>query len=139
MDHLRSWQYRHSALTAIHARDNLPPLLRRNIVTRLRFDPALASDLRTSLELFLDDLVSHQDADFRQILATDTLYLNGRLAKFYGADLKPEDAPFQKVSLEPKERAGVLTHPYLLSVFAYTAASSPIHRGVFVSRSVLGR
>ena len=43
-----------------------------------------------------------------------TLYLNGRLAKFYGADL-PADAPFQKVALDPGERAGVLTHPYLMA------------------------
>src|SRR5688572_30235614 len=34
---------------------------------------------------------------------------------------------------------GVITHPYLLSAFAYTSTSSPIHRGVFVSRSLLGR
>jgi hypothetical protein len=36
-------------------------------------------------------------------------------------------------------RAGVLSHPYLLANLAYTSTSSPIHRGVFVSRSVLGR
>ena len=41
--------------------------------------------------------------------------------------------------LEPRERAGVLTHPYLMASFAYTASSSPIHRGVFIARSVLGR
>ena len=33
----------------------------------------------------------------------------------------------------------MLTHPYLMAGFAYTATSSPIHRGVFVARSVLGR
>ena len=66
------------------------------------------------------------------------MYLNGRLAKIYGAKL-PEDAPFQKVDFEPEQRAGVLSHPYLLASFAYTSASSPIHRGVFLSRSVLGR
>ncbi len=49
------------------------------------------------------------------------------------------DAPFQKVYLDPRERAGVLTHPYLMASFAYTASSSPIHRGVFIARSVLGR
>jgi cytochrome c553 len=102
------------------------------------FDLTIASDLRTSLGLFLDDVLGGEASDFRQILLADTIYLNGRLAKFYGVDL-PADAPFQKVSLEPKERAGVLTHPYLMSTFAYTATSSPIHRGVFISRSVLGR
>ena len=33
----------------------------------------------------------------------------------------------------------MLTHPYLMASFAYTATSSPIHRGVFLARSVLGR
>ncbi len=32
-----------------------------------------------------------------------------------------------------------MTHPYLLANFAYTSTSSPIHRGVFIARSVLGR
>src|SRR5262249_51455243 len=68
----------------------------------------------------------------------DYLYLNGRLARFYGAHLAP-DAPFQKVPLKPGQRAGVLSHPYLLATFAYTQASSPIHRGVFLVRNVLGR
>src|SRR6202034_272152 len=36
------------------------------------------------------------------------------------------------------QRAGVLTHPYLLSAFAYTGTTSPIHRGVFLARNVLG-
>ena len=32
----------------------------------------------------------------------------------------------------------MLTHPYLMATFAYTGTSSPIHRGVFLTRSVLG-
>jgi hypothetical protein len=102
------------------------------------FTPAVASDLRASLDLFLDEVIDSEAADFRQLLLSDSLYLNGPLAKFFGFDL-PADAEFQKVSFEPTERAGVLTHPYLMSGFAYTATTSPIHRGVFISRSVLGR
>jgi len=102
------------------------------------FDAAVVSDLRTSLELFLDDVVWGEASDFRRLLLDDALFLNGRLAKVYGASL-PDDAPFSKVKLDSGERAGVLSHPYLLSTFAYTATSSPIHRGVFLSRSVLGR
>jgi hypothetical protein len=51
----------------------------------------------------------------------------------------PENAPFQKVDFDSEHRAGVLSHPYLLASLAYTTSSSPIHRGVFLSRSVLGR
>src|SRR5262249_23156531 len=102
------------------------------------FNEAFVSDLRNSLDLFLDDVIGSEAADFRELLNANYLYLNGRLARFYGADLPPA-APFQKVVRQPRERSGVLTHPYLMSSFAYTASSSPIHRGVFISRSVLGR
>lgn len=102
------------------------------------FDATVASDLRTSLDLFLEDVVWGETSDFRQVLLADFVYLNGRLAKFYGADLAA-DAPFRKVVLDPGERAGVVSHPYLMAAFAYTATSSPIHRGVFLARSVLGR
>lgn len=102
------------------------------------FTPAIASDLRTSLELMVDDVLRSDSADFRQLLLSDAIYLNGRLANFYGIDLPPESA-FEKVVLYGSGRAGVLTHPYLMSGFAYTSTSSPIHRGVFIARSVLGR
>ncbi len=101
------------------------------------FDSAIVADLRTALELFVEDAVWNGDSDFRQLLLADDLYLNGRLAKFYGVSL-PADAPFQKVKLDPGQRAGVLTNPYLMAAFAYTGASSPIHRGVFLTRNVLG-
>ena len=102
------------------------------------FNETVVSDLRTSLDLFLEDVIGSEASDYRQLLRANYVYLNGRLAPFYGAKL-PADAPFQKVSLEQQERAGLLTHPYLMASFAYTATSSPIHRGVFIARSVLGR
>ena len=102
------------------------------------FDKKIESDLRTSLELFIDEVIADESADFRRLLLDDSIYANGRIAKFYGIEL-PDDAPFQRVTFEPEARSGVLTHPYLLAGLAYFAETSPIHRGVFVSRGVLGR
>jgi hypothetical protein len=102
------------------------------------FNDAVISDLRTTLDLFLDDVIWSGSSDFRQLLVADTVYVNGRLAKLYGGGL-PADAPFKKLSLEPRDRAGLLTHPYLMACFAYTGSTSPIHRGVFIVRSLLGR
>ncbi len=102
------------------------------------FTSEIASDLRSSLELFLDDAIWSGASDIRQVLLADYLYLNGRLAQFYGADLA-RDAPFQKISVDPGVRAGILSHPYLMATLAYSASSSPIHRGVFISRNLLGR
>ncbi len=39
-------------------------------------------DLRTSLDLLVEDLVWSEASDFRQLLLTDELFLNGRLAQF---------------------------------------------------------
>jgi mono/diheme cytochrome c family protein len=103
------------------------------------FDAALAADLRASLDLFLEDVLrSEGAADFRRLLRSSDIYLNGRLAEYYGFEL-PAGAPFQKATAGDARRAGVLSHPYLMARFAYTDVSSPIHRGVFLVRGVLGR
>ncbi len=126
-------QFLHYWLQMEHARD-----LAKDLRVFPGFDAAMASDLRTSLDLFLDDVLWGDDADFRRLLLSNELYLNGRLARYYGYDL-PAEAPFQKVSAREVDRVGVLSHPYLMASFAYMDATSPIHRGVFLSRSVLGR
>jgi cytochrome c553 len=102
------------------------------------FTDQVESDLKVSLAMFLDDVTWGPGSDFRQLLMSESVYLNGRLAKIYGADLPPE-APFQKVALDPAHHVGVLTHPLLMAGFAYDATTSPIHRGLFVARSLLGR
>lgn len=104
------------------------------------FDAQFSSDLRTSLELFIDDVLHSPDASFRRMLLDESWYVNERLAKFYGVD-PPTSGGFEKVTenSETNLRAGVLTHPLLLSKLAYTNGSSPIHRGVFISQSILGR
>lgn len=121
-----------------------PPDLSKSTERFPEFNAAMAADLRTSLDLFLDDVVWGRDSDFRQLILSGDVYLNGRLADYYAPELpadatNPGNAEFRKVALNPDVRAGVLSHPYLMAGFAYTATSSPIHRGVFLSRSVLGR
>ncbi|WP_145238509.1 DUF1592 domain-containing protein [Urbifossiella limnaea] len=101
------------------------------------FDEAAAADLRTSLELFLDDVVWSPESDFRKLFLTDTVPLNARLAKLYGGTAA-DDVGFRPVRLDDGKRFGVLTHPYLMATFGYTSDSAPIHRGVFIARGVLG-
>lgn len=108
------------------------------------FDASLAADLRTSLDLFLDDVVWSDASDFRQLFVAEELYVNERLAKFYGVELPAGSAfgpgtDFVKTPLDRGRRAGILTHPYLMASFARSRETSPIHRGVFLVRGVLGR
>jgi hypothetical protein len=102
------------------------------------FTQDVSSDLRESLDLFLEDIVWGDRPDYRRLLLSRDLYMNGRLGGFYGFDL-PGEAPFSKVEIRETERAGILSHPYILARFAYQDTTSPIHRGVFLTRNILGR
>ena len=101
------------------------------------FDATLVADLRRSLELFVEQVVWSEKSDYRELLVADYLLCNERMAKFYGLPV-PEGGGFQTVKCDPAQRAGVLTHPYLLSRLAHHDTTSPIHRGVFLTRNVLG-
>ena len=102
------------------------------------FDQALLADLRTSLDLFIDSVMKTDQSDYRELLQADYLFLNDRLAKVYAPDKKIETDKFQKVGFDPKQRSGLITHPFLLTSFAYHNNTSPIHRGVFLTRNIVG-
>ncbi len=100
------------------------------------FDAAVLADLRTSLDRFLDEVVWSERSDYRELLHADYLYLNERLGKLYGKEVAGDG--FQRVAFDPKQRAGVVTHPYLLAALAHGKHTSPIHRGVFLTRTFVG-
>lgn len=102
------------------------------------FDEAVLADLHTSLEKFIEHVVWSEASDYRELLVADYLFLNDRLARFYGVDAETGD-DFAQVRFKADERAGIFTHPLLLSAFSYHKSTSPIHRGVFLTRNVLGR
>ncbi|MCA9230848.1 MAG: DUF1588 domain-containing protein, partial [Planctomycetales bacterium] len=106
------------------------------------FDQSLVSDLRSSLDALLDDIVWTDASDYRKFFSADWTYTTNQLAEFYGESWQPIDAEGQGLRLSisaPEHHLGILTHPYLMSKLAYFQASSPIHRGVFLIRHVLGR
>ncbi|MFP6893677.1 MAG: DUF1592 domain-containing protein, partial [Opitutales bacterium] len=111
--------------------------LRKDSKTYPDFDEGKIADLRRSLNIFTDDVVWSEKSDYRQLLLARHLPMNGRLAKLFGKQAKGEN--FEKLEFDPQRRAGLITHPYLLSSFAYPNNSSPIHRGVFLTRQMLGR
>lgn len=102
------------------------------------FTPEIITDLRASLDLFLEDTFWNGAADYRALLQADYLYVNNRLAQFYGFTTNATD-DFVRVQPADGQRSGVLTHPYLLAAFSYTKQTSPIHRGVFLTRNIVGR
>jgi hypothetical protein len=102
------------------------------------FSPEIIGDLRTSLNLFLEDVMWSETSDYRSLLRADYMYMNNRLANFYGLRTN-SGSGFERIAFDPQERCGILTHPYLLAAFSYQKFTSPIHRGVFLTRNIVGR
>ena len=88
------------------------------------FDETIISDLRSSLSQFVDQTVWSDESDYRKLFTSTSLPLSPRLQELYPQGSHP---------------AGILTHPYILAAFSYHKQTSPIHRGVYLSRNVLGR
>lgn len=100
------------------------------------FDPAIAADLRTSLYAFLDEATwGREKAGYRELLLSTSYPMNERLGRIYGTEVK---GGFQPVTLDGGKRAGLITHPFVLSYLAYHNNTSPIHRGVFLTRHIIG-
>ena len=92
---------------------------------------------------FLDSILWDGSADLRSLFVSRRLFVNDRVAEFYGFSTggvsNARRGSFLKIESSLKRQAGILSHPYVLARFAYPDTSSPIHRGVFLVRSVLGR
>jgi hypothetical protein len=135
-DDPRTWAKLKTFLLSWLKVDEVPEIVKSEKVFP-GFDDQAVSDLRTSLELFLKDNYDNRNSDYRQLFLGQKQFLNERLAKIYGGNVHGPN--FEAVDLDPGKRAGVLTHPYLMSRFAYLQGSSPIHRGVLITRNFLGR
>ncbi len=111
------------------------------------FNEHLMSDLKKSILHGVREIVWSEGSNFQRLLIDDSVYFNKRLAEFYkveGARFPDNKRPsrndeFIKVSTHTKYRAGVITHPFITSTFSYYRSTSPIHRGVFLTRNILGR
>lgn len=117
------------------------------------FDAAVVSDLRRSLDAFLDAVVWSESSDYRQLVSADWMFTTPRLTEFYGeAWQRRENEPasgdavdvdwasgLSRSVADQTTHVGVLTHPLVMAKLAYHRTTSPIHRGVFLVRHVMGR
>lgn len=107
------------------------------------FDTTLVLDLRRSLETAISDIFWSEQSDYRQLFLRDWNWTNQRLGEFYGDgwQVEGEDDSVRLVRSQPApgKTFGVLTHPLVMSHLSYYDTTSPIHRGVFLIRRVLGR
>jgi mono/diheme cytochrome c family protein len=99
-----------------------------------RNDPR--DDFRTELSLFADSIY-REDRSVVELLSANHTYLNERVALHYGiTDVKGDK--FRRVELKDSVRWGLLGKGAILMAAAYPNRTSPVLRGAFILKEILG-
>ncbi len=101
------------------------------------FDDNLRRAFRHETELFVDS-VFREDRNVLGLLRADYTYLNERLAKHYGVP-RVYGSRFRRVELSKESRrGGLLRHGSVLAVTSYATRTSPVIRGHYILKNLLG-
>jgi hypothetical protein len=95
------------------------------------WSPAVGQLMRTETSAFLDHVVFEDEGTLHALLTAPYSFMNKDLAAFYGVAGPAGDA-FERVDLDPTQRAGILTTGTLLTINAHSNQTSPVHRGKLV-------
>jgi hypothetical protein len=100
------------------------------------FDDTLRAAMREETLRFAEYVVFEDDGSVEALLTSPFSFVNAPLAAIYGESGSFGDE-LVRTDLDAGQRMGLLTQPSLLSVFAKSNQSSPVHRGKFVRERVL--
>ncbi len=102
------------------------------------FDIRLRQSMVEETELFFAELLK-KDLSLTNFVHSDFSFLNERLATHYGIP-GVEGMALRRVALPAEShRGGVLTHASVLKVTANGTTTSPVIRGVWVLKNILGK
>ena len=110
------------------------PAWNKNTTIYPLYSPALKSALDQETSLYLADWVARGPTLTALFTRSDT-FVNAVNAPLYGLTASAGD--MTKVSLDPKQRSGILTMPAFLGTRAHADSSAPILRGISIVRGVM--
>lgn len=103
--------------------------------------PEWDDDLRAAMKeesLALFQAIMRDDRSVLDFLDADFSFVNERLAQHYGIPgIKGDE--LQRVSLNPNQRTGVLTHASILTLTSNPNRTSPVKRGKWIMENILGK
>jgi hypothetical protein len=101
------------------------------------FDDNLRQAMRQETELFVESIV-REDRNVLNFIKSDYTFLNERLAKHYGIP-NVYGSHFRRVALdEGSRRGGLLRQGSILTVTSYATRTSPVIRGQWVLKNLIG-
>jgi hypothetical protein len=100
------------------------------------FDDNLRNSFRRETELLFEH-VMRSDQSVLELLTADYTFVDERLAKHYGIS-GVYGSEFRKVPVTDPRRQGLLGHGSILLVTSNPNRTSPVNRGVWVLKNILG-
>lgn len=101
------------------------------------FDDNLRQAMRRETELYFESIL-RDDRSVLDLLQGDYTFLNERLAKHYGIP-HVFGSRFRRVELTPEShRGGLLRHASILTVTSYATRTSPVIRGHWILKNLIG-
>ena len=100
------------------------------------FDDNLRNSFRRETELLFEH-VMRNDSSVLELLTADYTFVDERLAKHYGIP-GVYGSEFRKVTIADPRRQGLLGHGSILLVTSNPNRTSPVNRGVWVLKNILG-
>ncbi len=99
------------------------------------FTPTLHQSMQGETSAFIDWMMWQSDAKLPTLLTSPVTFVNQELASVYGFPGVTGTA-LQQVSLDPTQRAGILTQLSVMTVLAKPDRTSPVLRGRFVRQNL---
>jgi hypothetical protein len=101
------------------------------------FSKALVAPMQQEIEMFFDAVVFEQNGTFQDLILSRDAFVSSATAPLYGLDPGQFGAALTRTTLGP-DRPGFLTRLGFLNAYSGYSGTSPILRGAFITKQVLG-
>lgn len=102
------------------------------------FKPELVPLLAEETMRFFDNVAFTPGATFKDFLLSPVAFVNNQTAPLYGLNASDYGTEFEQVTLDAAERPGFLTRAGFLNGYSAYNRTSPILRGAFITKEVIG-
>ena len=102
------------------------------------FSPAMVPTLMGETEKFFDAVAMVKKGTFQDLFLSPVAFVNATTAPLYGLSASGFTNDYKETNLDATQRPGFLTRVGFLNAYAFYNRTSPIHRGAFIMKQVLG-
>jgi|GEM_PF-383986 len=102
-----------------------------------RYTPAADPGMKAELDLFFEE-VAFSGGTFADLFLSNVGFVNKYTAPLYGLSASSYGDELTKVTLDEEQRPGFLTRLAFLSSHTHAENTSPILRGAFIAKNIIG-